>query len=103
MRARNHQRRVPGHESGRAIAAQAVSQQDGVEPLERGAVHGLLQAFAHGSGAQVVPALGEELDIHLVRRPRDYGAHFAVENFAGNQFQPHRRKVRFARLLLHRD
>ena len=86
MGAGNHQRDAPGRQPHQSVAAQTVAQQHGfvLRLVDRG--QHLAQPCRHARLADVVQALGQELDVHLVDRARNGGAQLAVEDFAGNEF-----------------
>ena len=90
--AQQDERHAAGLEAGEAVVAQAVGESHGVVPPGVGRVDGRLQALAHRAAAEVVKALGQELDVHPVRRRGGEVAHLAEEDLAGHDPQAHRRK-----------
>ena len=85
--ARNHQRNVPGREADQTVATQSITHQDGVVFRLVDSLQHLFESRRHARLADVVQPFGQELDVDLIDRVSHRGAQFAVEDFAGYEFQ----------------
>ena len=97
VRPRNHQRGVLRGQAGDNVAAQPVAEEDGVEFAGRDRFDALLKVGVPELG-RVVIALGQELQIGDVWRPRRTMADFAKGDLAGDDFEKHGRSVRWTEL-----
>ena len=82
-----HQRDRAGGQAQQPVAAQAVTEEHGLEQRFIDAAEHFGQPAAHAGLADVVQALGQELDVHLVDRAGHGLAHLAVENLTGDQLE----------------
>jgi len=90
VHAGRHDGGVTRLETAEASAAESVTQNDSVVLPGRHAINRFLQLDGHGLAAHVVQSLRQELDVHRFTGTGHGIAHFAEQDFTGNQFQPHR-------------
>ncbi len=80
-----------GLEAVEAIAAEGVAEQDGVVFVRGHGIDAGLDLVAHGGAGTVVEALAEEFGVDGMRRAGEGVSAFAIEDFASNELQAHRR------------
>jgi hypothetical protein len=87
--ARQHEWNRAGREPHQAVAAQRVAEQHRFVLALVDSVQHLLETTMHGARADVVQALGQELDVDPIGGACHRCADLAVDDLAGDQLESH--------------